>query len=662
VSRESACPAVARLRLRQRNAARPAPAGAEPDALGLAFVLRALAAAPSASLQLLVAPTVDSRQPSEDGLDEPGTSLIGHLLQAAVRALIGVPFHLLYGSTSAPAAPPASTPAPAVQAEPTFRGELRLRVCAPARREARMHAEAIAGTLRSLDGRTRWRPTRVLRSGAFDRAHAAYRPTTSGHSLVRPGELAALFHLGGEVPPIREVDRRSGATADRTGKLICLTGSSLKPATISVPDARQHIHLLGSTGGGKTTLIENLALDDIVNGRGVAVIDPKGDLIQAILERIPLSEWDRVVLIDPAARERSVGLNAIACLDPERRELVVDRMITIFKKLYEQSWGARTDDVFRCSLLTLLHRPDSTICELPLLLLHPERFAELIDGLGDPVMLDPFWREYRAYSAGERLQRVGPVLNKLRAVLLRPTIRNIFGQSSSTIDLAQCMDAGRIVLVSLAKGLLGEETSRLIGAFLIARFWQATLARAAQPEEERRDFVLYLDEFQNYLHLPNALDEVLAEARGYHLGLVLANQHLGQLTTAARDAIAANARTRVVFQCGQDDARTLAREFEPTLGERDLRDLARFQVAVRLCTNGRTGQPFTGFTRPERPSLGPAYAAALRRHALTRFGKDRADVERAIEQRLASLRDAEPDPADIARGRPKGPPLGPAPR
>jgi hypothetical protein len=224
------------------------------------------------------------------------------------------------------------------------------------------------------------------------------------------------------------------------------------------------------------------------------------------------------------------------------------------------------------------------------------------------------------------------------------------------------MDAGRIVLVSLSKGLLGEETSRLIGALLIARFWQAALARADRPESLRPDFVLYLDEFQNYVHLPNAFDEVLAEARGYHLGLVLANQHLGQLTTATRDAIAANARTRVVFQCGQDDARTLAREFEPTLGERDLRDLGRFEVAVRLCSGGRTGEPFRGVTRPEGPSLGPDHAAALRAYALARFGTDRAAVERELEQRLAALRGPEPDPALVAGGRRRGPSLGPAPR
>jgi len=418
------------------------------------------------------------------------------------------------------------------------------------------------------------------------------------------------------------------------------------------------VHLLGSTGAGKTTALLNLAMADIEGGRGVAIIDPKGDLIRSIVERIPRAEWDRVVLIDPTSREQPVGLNAIACDAPDRRELVADQIVAIFKKLYQRSWGPRSDDVFRCSVLTLLHRPGSTICELPLMLLRPERFSELIESLGDPVVLGPFWQEYQAYSDGERLQRVGPVLNKLRAVLLRPTIRNIFGQSTSTVDLAECMDEGRIVLVSLSKGLLGEETSRLIGALLIARFWQAALARADRPEASRRDFVLYLDEFQNYVHLPNAFDEVLAEARGYHLGLVLANQHLGQLTTPTRDAIAANARTRLVFQCGQDDARTLAREFEPTLGERDLRDLARFEVAVRLCTDGRTGQPFRGRTRPEAPSLGEDHGAELRQHALARFGKDRAEVERELEQRLAALRAPEPDPTTVGGRRSDRRPLG----
>ncbi len=189
---------------------------------------------------------------------------------------------------------------------------------------------------------------------------------------------------------------------------------------------------------------------------------------------------------------------------------------------------------------------------------------------------------------------------------------------------------------SLSKGLLGEETSQLMGSFLVARIWQAALARASRPENWRPDFNLYLDEFQNYLHLPQNLDDVLVEARGYHLSLVLANQHLGQLQGTTREALSANARTRVSFQCGQEDARYLAREFQPGLDERDLRNLQRFQVAVRLCVGGRTEPPFTGITVPPAPSLGDQSAERLVEKTIGRWGRPRAKVEAEIVQRLRS--------------------------
>ena len=210
------------------------------------------------------------------------------------------------------------------------------------------------------------------------------------------------------------------------------------------------------------------------------------------------------------------------------------------------------------------------------------------------------------------------------------------------------MDSGGILLVSLAKGLLGEETSRLLGAFLVARIWQAAMARAARPQV-RSDFCLYLDEFQNYLHLPQSLDEVLVEARGYHLGLVLANQHLGQLASPTREALAANARTRVVFQCGQDDARYLAREFSPWLGDLQLRNLQPYQVAVRQFRDGRTERPFTGVTRPEPPSLGADHGRGLIEVALARCGRPRAEVESEIEERLRTYASAAAATATMSR-------------
>jgi hypothetical protein len=231
------------------------------------------------------------------------------------------------------------------------------------------------------------------------------------------------------------------------------------------------------------------------------------------------------------------------------------------------------------------------------------------------------------------MHTTGPLLYKLRAVLLRRNIRNILGQPRSTIDLAETMDRGGILLISLAKGLMGEETSQLMGAMLFARLWQTALARADRPEERRPDFTLYADEFWSYLTMPQNLGDVLVQARKYHMGLVLANQHLGQLGSAIREALTANARTRVLFQTGQDDARELAREFEP-LTAYDLRNLQANQVAVRLCVNRRTQPPFTGTTRPAPGSLGEDHARELVELVLSRYGRPRAAVEAEIERRL----------------------------
>jgi len=372
-------------------------------------------------------------------------------------------------------------------------------------------------------------------------------------------------------------------------------------------------------------------------GRGIAVVDPKGDLVRDLLERIPESEWERVILIDPALRDRPVGLNVLDCADEDLREVVADQLVTIFRKNYERFWGPRTDDILRAALLTLLHKPGSTLCEVPLLLLRPEARQDYTVGLNDPVGLRPFWQEYEQMPEGTRLQMVGPVLNKLRSVLLRRTVRNMLGQPESTVSLADAIERRQIVLLSLSKGLLGEDTSRLLGAFFVARLWQAVLARASQPEPERPDFNLYLDEFQNYLHLPQSLDDVLVEARGYHLGLVLANQHLGQLSSSTREALSANARTRVFFQCGQEDARYLAREFEPHLSERHLRNLQRFQVAARLCVGGRTQPPCTGTTLPSPPSLGAANASGLVETSLAWCGRPREVVEAELERKLEAF-------------------------
>jgi hypothetical protein len=613
----------------------------------LVAVMNALSSIAGGVVQLVIQPDVGWQGQAQRRLDvltgvRPAPLTLGSLLAGALDFLFDLVLPSQGQQSGQPKPSHPNPPPPARKAvQPGYRAELRLRVSGPTAGEAKGRMHSLVAAFRGCDGDNGLRPKRVWLGGRFDRLLLSRRPPAASSGVFIPEELAGLFHLpvavdAMEVAPVRLTPPR---LKPASGKVLCLSeGPASAPITIAQADCRQHLHIEGGTGSGKSTLLANLALQDIEQKRGVAVIDPKGDLVRDLLARIPSQHWGRVILVDPSHRDRPVGLNVLEFEDSELAEVACDQVVTIFKKAYERFWGPRTDDLLRAALLTLLQRPGSTLCEVPLLLLYPDARKEMTKGLQDPVGLEPFWEEYGRMTEGQRLQMVGPVLNKLRSVLLRRTVRNMLGQARSTVRLAEAMDAGAILLISLAKGLLGEETSRLLGSFMVARLWQTAMARAGRPEAERPDFNLYLDEFHNYLHLPQSLDEVLVEARGYRVGLALANQHLGQLAPSTREALSANARTRVTFQCGQEDARYLAREFEPWLGERQLRNLQRFQVAVRLCRDGRTERPFTATTLPLLPAPGVGHADQLIEVALRRYGRPRELVELAIGRRFKAYR------------------------
>ena len=629
---------------------------AQPRSDGLRSVVDALAAGGAGMVQIVLRPEVGWQGRALRELDirtgiEPGPSQPTRLLSV----LVGFVFDLIWsGDAKVPPEPSRShrnpLPPDTKARQPGYRAEIRLRMAEARRAQAKFRMHALAGAFRAFDGLNNGlRPGRVWLGERFDAALSRGAAPSSDGPILVPEELAALFHLpvdGGdmEIAPVRLAPARPSAGRD---KVLCVADDDQGSlVAITQTDARHHMHVVGPTGAGKSTLILNLALQDVEAGRGLVVVDPvRGDLIRDLMVRIPRSQWDRVHLIDPTQRQRPVGLNVLEWGDRLDHEVITDHLVTIFHRAFERFWGPRTDDVLRAALLTLLHRSGATICEVPVLLLHPKARADLIGRLDDPVGLEPFWEEYERLSEAQRLQMVGPVLNKLRAVLLRRTVRNILGQTRSTISLPEIMDHGGILLVSLPKGLLGEDTSRLMGSFVMARIWQTAMARADRPEAKRPDFGCYLDEFHNFFHLPQTTDEVLVEARGYRLPLVLANQHLGQLPSAIKEALASNARTRIAFQVGQDDARYLAREYEPYLTERDLRQLQLHQVAVRLCFGGRTERPFTGVTLPPSSGFGEEHARQLVRAAVERDGRPRALVEAEINRRFAAVRSVQEDVA-----------------
>lgn len=423
------------------------------------------------------------------------------------------------------------------------------------------------------------------------------------------------------------------------------------PVGLSVADSRHHLHLLGPTGTGKTTVLLNLAAQDIAAGRGVAVLDPKGDLIDGLLGRIPPSRLNDVVLITPAGGGLHVGINPLEVGPLDDVDLIADNIVTIFRRIYESSWGMRTDDILKSAILTLLRRPDATLAQIPLLLTDETFRQRIVGAARDPLALDSFWLWFNKLSEYKRTDVIGPVMNKLRDFLLRPPLRRVLCQPRSTVDLRTVVDSGQILLADLSVGRWGDTTSALLGSFLVAKLWQAILARSAQPEAERRDFFLFIDEFQHFLGISGPFGDALAEARSLRLSLTIANQHLGQLPRELRDAVTSNARSRGVFQCGTDDAAALAREFAP-LDAATLLALPRYEMALRLSIEGRTSEPFTVRTEPPTRAADPAVAAAVTAAALARYGRPAEELDAELRATLVA---AVPPPrrqVGVGRGGP----------
>ena len=298
----------------------------------------------------------------------------------------------------------------------------------------------------------------------------------------------------------------------------------------------------------------------------------------------------------------------------------------------ERFWGPRTDDVLRACLITLAASKDrTTLVDVPRLLSDREWREQLAGDYSDPVGLDPFWEWYDALGQAGQMQAIAPLLNKLRAFLLRRPVRAILGQPRTTLDVPRCLDEGRLLLVRLPKGTLGEDSSRLLGSFVVARIWQAALARAARAPERRPDCGLYVDEVHNYMTLPTPLGDMLAEARKYRLSLCLAHQHLGQLRRELRDALT-NARTKIYFQLSPEDAAALRHEVQPELDAYDLEHLAAHHAAARVCTHGQATAAFTLAT--VAPAAGdPERAEQVRTSSRARIGTAREQVETFLADR-----------------------------
>jgi type IV secretory pathway TraG/TraD family ATPase VirD4 len=374
-------------------------------------------------------------------------------------------------------------------------------------------------------------------------------------------------------------------------------------------------------------------------GRSVVVVEPKGDLIADVLARIPAERINDVVLIDPTDREAVVGVNPLMASDASS-ELVADQLLSVFHHTYASSWGPRTSDILYASLLTLARTPGMSLAALPLLLSDASFRRRIVGGLNEPVVLQPFWQAFEAWSAAERTAAVAPTLNKIRPLLVRPSLRAVLGQASPRFEIRQVFTGRKILLVNLAKGSMGPEAAALLGGILMSQLWQTSLERSAVEPAKRHPVFVFVDEFQDYLNLPTDLAEALAQARGLGVGLTLAHQHLGQLNPQMRSAVLANARSRVVFQLAADDARVFTADSQ--LDPEDFRSLGAFEAYAQLVADDAV-QPWLSL-RTQPASQPISDAAQVRELSRQQHGVSLGQVDSELVALRSSGREGDLGP------------------
>ncbi|QQG47512.1 MAG: TraM recognition domain-containing protein [Candidatus Woesebacteria bacterium] len=365
---------------------------------------------------------------------------------------------------------------------------------------------------------------------------------------------------------------------------------------IKTVDRRRHIWLVGKTGTGKSTFIANMAIDDLKKGRGLGVIDPHGDLCDIILDFIPSSRINDTVIFNPADKDFPIVINPLEVKNKEEAELVVSGIVAIFNKIFGFSWGPRLEYILRNTLLTLAAIPDSTLENVLTALTNPTYRKRMIDQTTDPVLKNFWVNEFSKMPDKQREEAVAPILNKVGQFVTSPLIRRIIGSPHSSIQIDQIMNEGKIILANLSQGRVGEDNAALLGAMLITKFQLAAMRRVDIPETERRDFFLYVDEFQNFA-TPSFM-KILSEARKYRLSLMLANQYMAQIPEEVQKSILGNAGTIVSFTVGAEDGAILQKEFGEVFTQNDLVNLVNHQVAMRLMVDGHSTRPFLSQTLP----------------------------------------------------------------
>lgn len=457
-------------------------------------------------------------------------------------------------------------------------------------------------------------------------------------------ELASLYHLPhanvatpnidwasyrkSEAPPDLPLE---GSVPDDELTLFAKTNFRNRNTRFGIQrdDRRRHIYVIGKTGMGKSYMLEGMAISDIMKGEGVAFVDPHGDAIDKILQYIPEDRLDDVILFDPSDVLMPIAFNPLEVSDPAFRNLIASNLVGVLKKIWADSWGPRMEYILRLTLLALLETEDATMLGVTRMLTDKGYRKKVIDQLEDPVVKHFWVNEFNSYTEKFANEAVAPILNKVGQFLSSTVIRHIVGQPKGSFDLRQSIDDGKIILINLATGKIGEDNAALLGAMMITKIQLAAMSRANIAEEDRKDFYLYVDEFQNFA--TDSFAVILSEARKYRLSLIMANQYILQMPETVKNAVFGNVGTMIAFRIGAGDAAMMEKEFAPAFEASDLVNLPKYNIYLKMMIDGVSSKPFSAQTLTLSDVV-EGHEEKIRQLSRAKYGRPVAEVEEAINR------------------------------
>ena len=400
---------------------------------------------------------------------------------------------------------------------------------------------------------------------------------------------------------------------------------------IKAKDRTKHVYVIGKTGMGKSTLLENMAVQDIMGGEGICFVDPHGKTADLLLEYVPKERIRDVIYIAPFDTEYPISFNVLESVDVQKRHLVVSGLMSTFKKIWEDAWSARMEYILTNTLLALLEAPNTTLLGVNRMLSDKEYRKEIVSYVKDPSV-KTFWvKEFANYTERMAAEAVPAIQNKVGQFTANPLIRNMIGQSQSSFDFREAMDKRKIIIINLSKGRIGDENMKLLGGLLVTKIYLAAMSRADVPERTSRmlpHFYLYVDEFQNFANASFA--DILSEARKYKLNLTIAHQYIEQMDEIVRPAVFGNVGTMISFRVGATDAEALEKEFAPVFVLEDIVNLGFAQIYLKLMIDGLSSQPFSATTLPPIAHPDTSYVKEIIDASREQFARPRVSVEEAI--------------------------------